>query len=157
MGLKPRVYIETSIVSYLSARPSKHSESSRRQDAAQHWWEHERQKYDLVAADIVRVEASQGDPAAAALRMKVLAEVALLPLDDGILVLAKKLLAPGGIPGEAEVDAVHVAAASIYRCEYLLTWNLRHIANAQIRRTLERILKTHGYPVPTICTPEDLF
>ena len=110
----------------------------RRQEAARHWWERERQKYELVAADIVRVEASRGDASAAELRLK-------------------KLLAPGGIPGEAEVDAVHVAAASIYRSEYLLTWNLRHIANAQIRRTLERILKTNGYPVPTICTPETLF
>ncbi len=55
------------------------------------------------------------------------------------------------------MDAVHVAAASICRCEYLLTWNLRHIANAQIRRTLKRILKAYGYPVPTICTPETLF
>jgi hypothetical protein len=155
--VKPRVYVETSIVSYLGARPSRHSETSRRQDAARHWWDQERQKYELVAADIVRVEATRGDPAAVERRLAVLAEVALLPLDDEILVLASKLLAPGGIPKEAEVDAVHVAAASIYRCEYLLTWNLRHIANAQIRRTLERILKAYGYPVPTICTPETLF
>jgi hypothetical protein len=103
------------------------------------------------------VEAARGGQAAVERRLAVLAEVALLPLHDEILVLANKLLAPGGMPKEAEVDAVHVAAASIYRCEDLLTWDLRHIAKAQIRRPLERVMKADGYPVPTICTPETLF
>ena len=75
-----------------------------------------------------------------------------MPLNQAILELAAKLIVPGGIPKEVEPDAVHITAA-----EYLITWNLRHIANAHIRRTVERILVNNGYPETTICTPDELF
>jgi hypothetical protein len=71
--------------------------------------------------------------------------------------LAARLIVPGGLPPGAAADALHIAAAAVYQIDYLVTWNIRHIANAQIRRTTERIIEEHGYQRPIICTPEELF
>ena len=76
---------------------------------------------------------------------------------ETILKVAKLLIAPGAIPGKAGVDAIHIAAAAVEKCDFLLTWNFRHIANVRIRREVERILADHGYNKTTICTPEELF
>jgi hypothetical protein len=84
-------------------------------------------------------------------------ETPLLPENERILELTKKLLAPSGTPVSAVADAAHVATATVHECDYLLTWNLRHIANARIRRALERIIEANGYRRTTICTPEELF
>ncbi|MGH8247413.1 MAG: hypothetical protein ACREUU_13395 [Gammaproteobacteria bacterium] len=73
-----------------------------------------------------------------------------------ILDIAKLLVVPGAIPERAGPDAIHIAAAAVEECDYLLTWNFRHIANVRIRREVERILARHGYTKTTICTPEEL-
>jgi len=111
----------------------------------------------LVVSEAVEVECSRGDRIQVARRRELLRVTSLLPVDERILELAKMLVAPGAIPATAGPDAIHIAAAVIHECEYLLTWNFRHIANAHIRRAVERIVEQHALPKTTICTPEELF
>jgi hypothetical protein len=89
-------------------------------------------------------------------RNELLEEVSLFPVDPRILGVAKLLVVPGAIPAKAGPDAVHISAAVVEGCDFLLTWNFRHIANVQIPREVERILANHGYTKTTICTPEEL-
>jgi len=121
------------------------------------WWENERQKSSLTVSEAVEAECGQGDPELAARRRTFLEEASLFPVHETILKVAKLLIIPGAIPEKAGVDAVHIAAAAVEECDFLLTWNVRHIANVRIRREVERILASHGYDKTTICTPEELF
>ena len=120
-------------------------------------WENERQKYELTVSEAVEAECGQGDPEMAARRRTFLDEASLFPVHETILKVARLLIVPGAIPEKAGVDALHIAAAAVEECEFLLTWNFRHIANVRIRREVERILANHGYNKTTICTPEELF
>ena len=90
------------------------------------------------------------------IRQDLLREAELFPLNERILGVARLLMVPGAIPEKAAPDAVHIAAAAVAECDFLLTWNFRHIANVRIRREVERILARHGYTGTTICTPEEL-
>jgi hypothetical protein len=153
----PKVYVETTIFSYLAARPSSQPITAGRQAITSQWWQAERSKYTLVVSELVESECSSGDPSSAKRRQAFLTEVSLFPIDQRILELGKKLIVPGAIPQKAGPDALHIAAASVEECEFLLTWNFRHIANATIRRQIERILEKNGNPKTTICTPEELF
>jgi predicted nucleic acid-binding protein len=154
--MKPKVYVETSVISYLAARPSRDAVTAGRQWITERWWETEREKYTLVVSELVEAECGRGDPELIARCQALLPMVSLFPVNERILELAKLLMAPGAVPEKAGPDAVHIAAAAVERCEYLLTWNFRHIANVRIRREVERILAKHGYNQTTICTPEEL-
>ena len=156
MAIKPKVYVETTILSYLAARPSRQPITSGRQMITRQWWDSERKKYNLVVSEVVEAECERGDPALAQIRRELLGEILLFHVDERILELAKLLVVPGAIPEKAGPDAIHIAAASVERCEFLLTWNFRHIANVRIRREVERILAKNGYTQTTICTPEEL-
>ena len=154
--MKPKVYLETSVLSYLAAKPSQDPVTAGRQVITQRWWHTERTKYSLVISEAVEAESERGDPVVAARRRLYLVEASLFPVNETILEVARLLIRPGAIPEQAAPDALHIAAAAVEGCEYLVTWNFRHIANAQIRREVERILASHGYTKTTICTPEEL-
>jgi predicted nucleic acid-binding protein len=154
--MKPKVYVETSVLSYLAARSSRDTVTAGRQLITLRWWETEREKYTLVISELVETECGRGDPELIKRRQALLGVVSLFPVNERILELARLLMAPGAVPEKAAPDAVHIAAAAIEQCEYLLTWNFRHIANARIRLEVERILAKHGYNRTTICTPEEL-
>jgi hypothetical protein len=154
---QPKVYLETSIFSYLAARPSRDPVTEGRQVITHRWWENERHKYALTVSEAVEAECGQGDRAMASRRRTFLEEATLFPVHETILNVARLLIVPGAIPEKAGVDAIHIAAAAVEECDFLLTWNFRHIANVRIRREVERILADHGYNKTTICTPEELF
>jgi hypothetical protein len=154
--MKPKVYFETTVLSYLAARSSKDPVTAGRQVLTRRWWNAERSKYQLVVSEAVEIECDRGDPEIVAVRRRLLQEATLFPLNQEILELARVLIAPGAIPEKAGPDAVHIAAASVAKCDFLLTWNFRHIANVRIRSEVERILARHGYARTTICTPEEL-
>src|SRR5438046_2974168 len=137
MPLKPRVYLETSVLSYLAARPSRDPVTAGRQLITQRWWETEREKYDLLVSELVETECGRGDPEMIVQRQALLRAASLFPVNESILELARLLMTPEAIPEKAGPDAVHIAAAVIEECEYLLTWNFRHIANVRIRREVE--------------------
>lgn len=154
---RPKVYVETTVFSYLAARASRDPITAARQVMTRHWWDRRRHNYTLLISAAVEAECRRGDAALAGARSRLLKTASLFPLNKEIMELAKLLMRPSAIPKAAGVDAVHIAAAAVAECEFLLTWNFRHIANVRIRREVERILARHGYRQTTICTPEELF
>jgi predicted nucleic acid-binding protein len=151
-----KVYVETTILSYLVARPSQDAVTAGRQMITRRWWETERKKYSLVVSELVETECARGNPEMVERRRELLDQVSLFRVNERVLQIAKLLMVPGAIPENAGPDAVHIAAAAVEDCEFLLTWNFRHIANVRIRRQVERILANHGYTKTAICTPEEL-
>jgi hypothetical protein len=101
-------------------------------------------------------ETSQGDGAIASQRIEILANLALLDLNQAVLDLAEQFLERSNLPAKADVDAVHIAVATVHGMDYLLTWNCKHIANAQIQGKLAQISLDFGYELPILCTPYEL-
>jgi hypothetical protein len=151
-----RVYIETTFVSYLKARPSRDVVIAGHQQITQEWWDACRGYYELCASQLVLQEAGAGDPQAAEERIAVLAPMTLLETKEEALALAKELVQAGALPAKAAEDALHIAIAATNGIPYLLTWNCRHMANAAMRPLIESVCASKGYKVPVICTPEEL-
>ena len=101
-------------------------------------------------------EVSAGDPQAARERLDILADLPLLDTSDEVIDLADQLISRIPIPPRAAADALHIAIAAVHEIDFLLTWNCRHIANAEHRGTIESICREFGYAPPVICTPEEL-
>src|SRR3990172_1799133 len=154
--MKPKVYLETSVISYLASRPSRDLIMAAHQQITQEWWEKRRSKFDLLVSQLVLQEASGGDKSAAERRNNYVKGLAQVQITDAIIELAQKLLQVSAIPMSEFADAVHVAAAAVHGIDYLLTWNLRHIANAVTRQRIESACRENGYEPPIICTPEEL-
>lgn len=150
------VYIETSIASYLTARPSRDLRAAAWQQTTIQWWEQERLKYELFTSELVLAEALAGDVDAAARRLAALDTLPLLSVTDDAKELATRLIAAGGIPPQAEADALHVAVSCVHGMDYLLTWNCRHIDNASTKPVTRSICAVAGYTCPEICTPLEL-
>jgi hypothetical protein len=153
---RKKVYIETSVISYLTARPSRDLVIAAQQEITRFWWESEKEKYDLFISESVINEASSGDNIAANLRLNKLYNLPLLDIDDRVLQLTKSLLLSGIIPQKATEDALHISIATVHKIDFLLTWNCKHIANANINNQLRKIIVKMGYDMPVICTPNEL-
>lgn len=154
--MNPRLYIETTIVSYLTARSSRDVIAQARQQITQAWWLERLADFDPVVSQLVLDEAARGDAAAAEQRLRVLENVPLLDATPVAFRLAAQFIRPGAMPLKAKDDALHLAVCAVHGIPYLLTWNFRHIANAQVRRVLSGVCTRAGYDFPTICTPEEL-
>jgi predicted nucleic acid-binding protein len=153
--MKPRVYIETTIVSYLTARPSRDLVLAAEQEITREWWGG-RLVYDLFISQLVLDEAGAGNADAAALRLNVLGEAVLLDTTEDAISLGRYLLEAGGLPVKAAADALHIAIAAVHGLDYLLTWNCTHIANARKRGKIDSLCRAAGYDPPIICTPLEL-
>jgi predicted nucleic acid-binding protein len=154
--MKKTVYIETSIPSYLTARPSRDIRVAAWQQITTQWWDEARADYDLFTSELVMVEASAGNPEAARRRLEALQGIAELPIDQEAQALADRLVSQGGVPAGAEADALHIAVAAVHRMDYLLTWNFRHIDNAATKPIIRSICTDAGYSCPEICAPMEL-
>ena len=154
--MKPKVYLETSFISYLTGKLSSDLTKLQRQLSSQRWWADRRQYFDLFASQILYKECLQGNQEAARERSAILHGIPVLSLNGRILEIAKRLVEGGPFPKKADTDATHLAIATVYGCEYLLTWNFKHINNAQIKRAATEIIQSYGYKPTTICTPEEL-
>lgn len=154
--VKPKVYIETSIPSYLTARVSNDIRVVANQNTTIEWWETRRFGFELYISEFVIAEASLGDPRAAEERLNAIADLSELSTTHEAKMLATALISEGPIPTKAEVDAFHIAVATVNGIEYILTWNCTHIANAVMRPTIERICRQKGFEPPIICTPQEL-
>ena len=154
--MKARVYIETSVVSYLAARPSRDLIVAAHQALTQAWWDARRHAFELAASVYVLDECAQGDAGAAQRRLGLIEGIAILPVSAHIETLAAALLAGGALPREARIDALHIACAALNGVDYLLTWNCKHIANFERLPAVERICRDNGYEPPRICTPTEL-
>lgn len=154
--MKPRLYIETTIVSYLTARPTRDVIALARQQITQAWWVDRLPDFNPVVSQLVLDEAARGDKGAAEHRLRALEDVPLLDATPAAFRLAAQFIRPGAMPAKAKDDALHLAVCAVHGIPYLLTWNFRHIANAQVRRVLGGVCARAGYAFPTICTPDEL-
>ena len=153
--MTPRVYVETSIISYLSARPSRDIVIAAHQALTRRWWRG-RRDYSLFVSQIVADEAALGDRVASARRLRALLGIPRLALSREATDLAEELVRRGALPKKATVDAFHIAIAAAQQVDYLLTWNCKHLANARMRSTIELTCRASGFAPPIICTPEEL-
>jgi predicted nucleic acid-binding protein len=154
--LNGRVYIETSIISYLTARPSRDLIGAARQEITYEWWTRRRGQFELYTSQLVIEEASQGDAESAERRLAAIEGVPLLALSDGVAHMARALVEKGPLPERAADDAIHLAAAAIHGMDFLLTWNCRHLANAEMTEAIVGVIAQQGFVSPVVCTPEEL-
>lgn len=151
-----RIYIETTVVSYLTGRRSRDLVVAAHQQITEEWWNDRSTAFELFVSQSVLTEAAAGDPEAARRRLAVLEQLPLLEITAEAEELAASLVTGGLVPSRAAEDAVHISLATVHGMDYLLTWNCRHIANAEIRQRLLAWMATRGYSLPVICTPEEL-
>ncbi len=154
--MKPRVYVETSIVSYLTARPARDIVIAGRQQSTRDWWVTAPRRFELVVSDLVLQEAAGGDPAATRARLDALASFVRLDATAAAQELTERLVRTGALPERAATDAAHVAVAAANGIDYLVTWNFKHIANATAKRRIEIACRHAGCECPVICSPDEL-
>jgi hypothetical protein len=155
--MKPTVYIETTIVSYLTAWPSRDLIRAAQQRITLDWWKSEKDRFDVLTSELVILESSAGDAEAARVRLEVLSKLRLAEANDDAEKLASELLTTGAVPAVAARDALHVGIAAANGIDYLLTWNCRHLANAALRSKIDQVCGGVGFRAPIIATPEELF
>lgn len=154
--MKPKVYVETTVISYLTAWASRDVVIAGHQQITREWWGLCRDRFEVLASELVVREASAGDERAAAERLAVLNLLPLLSLSKEAGELANLLVDLGAIPSRALEDALHLAIAAVNGVDFLVTWNCRHLANASMRARIEAACRGAGYVPPVICTPEEL-
>jgi hypothetical protein len=153
--MKPTVYIETTVPSYLTAWPSRDLVRAAHQQITREWWAR-RTAFDLYLSPLVVQECQAGDPRAAADRLAALAGIPLLDEIPEAGELAAALLRDIPLPDKAAADALHIATAAVHGMQYLLTWNCTHIANVMLRPQIEAVCRAAGYEPPLISTPQEL-
>lgn len=154
--MKPTVYIETTIVSYLTARPSRDLIVAGHQQITAEWWEDVRPKVDCFLSPFVIQEASRGDSVMVEKRLESIADIPVLAQNETVDELAQRYFVKMSIPERAKIDAFHLAIAAAYEMDYLLSWNCRHIASAQVQRTIQKMNDEFEIQTPVMCTPEAL-
>lgn len=154
--IKHTIYIETSIVSYLTARPSRDLLAAAWQKATVDWWDTQRSRFESYISELVIEEAGKGDPNASAKRLDALSGVPILSITNEVLELSEKIINDGILPQKAIDDSLHISIATIHEIGYFLTWNCRHIANAEIKPLIQKICLRNNQKCPEICTPIEL-
>ncbi len=154
--MKPRVYLETTIPSYLTAWLSRDLVMAAHQQTTKEWWMLRRHDFQLFVSQFVIDEAAAGDPDAALRRSEVLAGMSVLEVTQDVYSLADHLIKRVPLPPKAAIDSLHIATAAVNNMDYLVTWNCTHIANAALRARIEIVCRDFGYHPPVICTPEEL-
>ncbi|MGI8468876.1 MAG: type II toxin-antitoxin system VapC family toxin [Pyrinomonadaceae bacterium] len=154
--MKPKVYLETSIISYLTAKPSSSLIVAGHQLTTFNWWNKERKNFNLFVSDLVLAEARRGDAIMVEARLNLAHSLKSLAITEEVIELSEKIMECGILPAKAAADASHIAIATIHRIDYLLTWNCKHIANAKIFPKVYEICENNGYKPSLICTPNEL-
>ena len=150
-----RVYIESTIPSYVVARPARDLLQAARQQLTRDWWDLHREQHELFTSQVVLDEIAAGEREMAERRLELMAGLALLISTPDVETLADDVLQSGLLPATADGDAAHIALATAYGMDILLTWNCRHIANAAIVGRLRKLVAKQGYTLPEIYTPEE--
>ena len=153
--MKRKIYVETSVISYLAARPSKTIIGAAHQQITMAWWEL-RSDYELLVSQSVWQECAAGDPVAAQRRLAALEGISVLAVTQDMIRLAESLIEQAIIPAKAIEDALHISVSTLHHVDFLLTWNCRHIANPMIQEKIAVYLEQLGLFLPIICTPEEL-
>ena len=154
--IKPRVYIEPTVVSHLVARPSDDETLASWQRASRQLWEGYADKFEFLISDIVLAEIQRGDPTAAQQRLEVVSYLTVLEISPEMDILVEKLLDSGAVPRNARPDAQHIAIATGHGVDYLVSWNHKHIVNENKREYINQVCQEAGFQPITICTPIEL-
>lgn len=154
--VKQRIYIETSVVSYLAAGPTRDLIRAARQELTCEWWGSCHRSFAPHVSHVVLREISTGDPAAAARRLAIVAGLPVLTMDSATEDLAAAIADARVLPASALDDILHLAVATVHGMDFLVTWNCRHLANAQLMGRLSDRIEEEGFVPPVICTPEGL-
>jgi len=150
------VYLESSVVSYIAARPIRGLIVLANQQVTRDWWGAWGSQYELFVSDVVVAECAAGDAAAASERGAIVAGMPMLSTTAAAENLAEVLLGSLALPRNAAVDALHIAVATVNGMDFLLKWNCTHIANASMQQDIRSTCIRSGYIPPTICTPQQL-
>lgn len=153
---KPTLYLETTIPSYLAARPSRDLIIAANQQITHEWWNEERKNFNIYISQAVIIEARSGDPDAASRRLKYLEGLEILPLTKEVEEMAREYISVLKIPQKSALDAVHIAYAVVFNMDYLLTWNCKHLAHGEVRKKLKYYNSSMGLETPEIVTPAEL-
>ncbi|MBC7798146.1 MAG: type II toxin-antitoxin system VapC family toxin [Pyrinomonadaceae bacterium] len=153
--MKLKLYVETSIVSYLTARPSRDVVINANQQLAQEWWE-SRHNFDLFVSELVIDEVGKGEMLMAQKRLDLISDIPLIDFNNEAKDLAKEILRQNVLPPKAALDVFHIAVTVVHEIDFLLTLNCKHIANAFIFRRIEKICSKFGYETPIVCTPQEI-
>ena len=157
MDERQTVYLETTIPSFLTARPSNNLIIAGKQQVTREWWQFRRKRYELYVSELVVQESERGDGDVARRRLAAIEDIPLLAIDEKVIYLTERIIESNILPPRAAVDAGHIAVASRHGVDYLMTWNCTHIANAEIVRRTSFVVSQAGYCLPVICTPDELF
>lgn len=153
---RPRVYIDTTVISLLTARRSRDKVTAGRQDLTREWWILDRSSFEPCISMHVREEAGKGDSKAAAKRLAAIDGFFILAAIDAANALADELVRQNALPIEAVADALHVAIAAVWQVPYLITWNMKHINNARMRPVIQSVCASAGFEAPIISAPDEL-
>ncbi len=154
--MKKSVYLETTIISYLTARSPRDVILVARQEITRQWWEERRDNFEIFISPVVLKEASEGDSEAAARRLHLLEGFSILDLNGEVVDLAAALIEEKFLPAKAADDALHLAFAAVHEIDFLLTWNCRHLANAELIALMTGYFIVRGIHIPIVCTPDEL-
>lgn len=150
------VYLETTFISYLVARPSRDVIVAGHQQTTQEWWDKRRSGFTCLVSQVVIDEASVGDATEVEKRLAIISLLPTVDVTEAAEKVTQAIMAAGILPQHAFPDAAHVAVSAVHKIDYLLTWNCKHLANAQIARRIAVVCEKLGYKMPIICTPEEL-
>jgi hypothetical protein len=153
--MRPKIYLETTIASYLTARTSRNILVAAHQQITRRWWRR-RNRFELFVSQAVLQEAARGDAVVAARRLAAMEGLPVLAVGSAATELSERLVRSCALPPKAQMDAVHIAVSVLNGMDYLLTWNCTHIANATLRGKIEETCRDEGLQAPIICTPEEL-
>ena len=150
------VYIESSVISYITARPSRDLVTSARQAITIEWWETYRDLFDVFISELVLEEIGTGDLQAASNRLAIVENIPVLVATDSAKELAKALIVENAISASSAEDALHISIAAVQGIDFLLTWNFKHINNANMRDKITQVVNHLNFRSPILCSPEEL-
>ncbi len=150
------LYLETSVIGYLTARPSQNLIVAANIAVTREWWDNRRKNFEIYVSEVVFNEIARGDPEIAQNRIEIIKDFPILFANETVTDLAQQFLQKTNLPPKVSDDTLHIALATVYGLDYLLTWNCRHIANPNIQQKLSEISTNFGYELPILCIPYQL-
>jgi predicted nucleic acid-binding protein len=152
----PKTYVETSVISYLTARQSRDQIAAAHQQLTRDWWDRRRARFDIYVSELVVQEAGRGDAIAARARLEAISGYPVLRVNPVAQRLADSILRRAVLPSKAAADALHISLAAVNGMNFLITWNCTHIANGFILQSVNMLCRDAGFEPPIVCTPEEL-